>query len=266
MDQTVNCNDGNACTVDSCDPSTGCVHTPADCGTSSDACITISCDPSKGCVHTPVSCDDGLLCTVDSCDPSSGCVYTPMNCDDRNACTSDSCNATLGCVHTPITCNDNNLCTLDSCDPLVGCVFTPITCNDNNACTIDSCDPTIGCTTQPVNCDDGDHCTTDTCDPSKGCVHTWVCGNVTDCSEFVDVEVEIPLADMCGECQAPSSGSDGDCATTMLVNVRIPAHQFCTAECDAEASCADEYTELKVRIPVEDVFGSDYCLPTINAT
>src|SRR3954468_5817448 len=42
------CDDGNACTID-------------------------SCDASGACHHGPVSCDDGNACTVDLCDPRSGC-------------------------------------------------------------------------------------------------------------------------------------------------------------------------------------------------
>ena len=63
------CDDGNACTDDSCDPATGL------------------------CVNTPnIDCDDGDACTDDSCDPATGlCVNTPnYDCDDGDACTDDS--------------------------------------------------------------------------------------------------------------------------------------------------------------------------------
>ena len=45
-----NCNDGDACTDDACDPLTG------------------------ECSHIATDCDDGNPCTTDSCDPTSGCV------------------------------------------------------------------------------------------------------------------------------------------------------------------------------------------------
>jgi hypothetical protein len=73
----LNCDDDNACTADSCDPATGCVHTPISCD-DGNVCTTDSCDPATGCVHTPISCDAGDVCTADSCDPASGCVHTPI--------------------------------------------------------------------------------------------------------------------------------------------------------------------------------------------
>jgi hypothetical protein len=49
----VSCDDGNACTVD-------------------------SCDPQSGCQTAPLSCDDGDVCTQDACDPATGCTTTPL--------------------------------------------------------------------------------------------------------------------------------------------------------------------------------------------
>src|SRR5574337_942440 len=49
--QIINCDDGNACTVD-------------------------GCDQVLGCVYTPTSCDDGVACTADTCDPVTGCQQT----------------------------------------------------------------------------------------------------------------------------------------------------------------------------------------------
>ena len=46
------CDDGNACTTDSCD--------------------------NGACRHTPVNCDDGNVCTDDSCDSHTGCKHTPV--------------------------------------------------------------------------------------------------------------------------------------------------------------------------------------------
>ena len=71
------CDDGDACTLDTCDRSTG------------------------RCAHAPVACDDGNDCTTDACDPAAGCTHanvgeaTPCNtapggergfCDGRGAC------------------------------------------------------------------------------------------------------------------------------------------------------------------------------------
>ncbi|HEX6274369.1 MAG TPA: hypothetical protein VFZ53_15110 [Polyangiaceae bacterium] len=64
--------DGNACTVDSCDPRRGVLHetTAVD---DFDACTHDSCDPVTGHIaHVSVVIDDGDDCTVDSCDPRRG--------------------------------------------------------------------------------------------------------------------------------------------------------------------------------------------------
>src|SRR6059036_1770992 len=65
------CDDGNICTLDTCDPT------------------TFLCTFS-----TPPDCDDHNVCTTDTCTgPNPGdCAHsTPPNCDDGNLCTSDVC-------------------------------------------------------------------------------------------------------------------------------------------------------------------------------
>jgi hypothetical protein len=124
----LNCGDGLGCTVDGCDPVSGCFHTPDD-----------------------SACDDGVSCTDDSCDSASGCVHLSddQTCDDGVECTQDRCDASLDCVHTPdhTECDDDVACTEDSCDPLLGCANAPNdnACDDNNECTEDICDPNDGC-------------------------------------------------------------------------------------------------------------------------
>jgi hypothetical protein len=99
------CNDGNDCTVDTCDPTDG------------------------NCEHMLIACDDGDPCTHDACDPADGeCRYTPVACDDDNACTVDACDPGDGsCEHTPAVCDDTNVCTRDQCNPADGmCEYPPI--------------------------------------------------------------------------------------------------------------------------------------------
>jgi hypothetical protein len=71
------CDDGNACTIDACDPTIGCTHTQLICD-DSNACTKDTCDPVLGCVFTPINCDDGDPNTIDTCDPTKGCVNTPI--------------------------------------------------------------------------------------------------------------------------------------------------------------------------------------------
>ena len=92
----VDCDDGNVCTDDSCNPSSGCVHVPnhAFCR-GGGACGGIGACAAGVCRSDPdQSCDDGNPCTSDSCDPDVGCRYgySPGACDDGDACTfGDAC-------------------------------------------------------------------------------------------------------------------------------------------------------------------------------
>lgn len=83
FERRITCDDGNACTADSCDPELGCRF-----------------------VDISAACDDGDGCTDDSCDPESGCVHVenvaPCGsesafCDDCNLNhIRDACDITLG--------------------------------------------------------------------------------------------------------------------------------------------------------------------------
>ncbi len=64
--------DGNACTVDSCDTVRGPLHQAIDID-DGDSCTLDACDPRTGKVsHEPIDIDDGDDCTFDSCDPKAG--------------------------------------------------------------------------------------------------------------------------------------------------------------------------------------------------
>src|SRR4029453_10512974 len=75
----LNCNDGNRCTADSCNPTTGCHNVVQGDGTS---CSDLNvCNGAETCLAgaclagTPVSCNDSSFCTIDLCNPSSGCFH-----------------------------------------------------------------------------------------------------------------------------------------------------------------------------------------------
>jgi len=95
------CDDGNACTTDTCAAPAGCTHTPVVCA-NADWCDGVeTCDPALGCQPgLPPDCDDGVACTVDNCDDvADACTHTPEAdaCDDSDPCTADTCHAQLGC-------------------------------------------------------------------------------------------------------------------------------------------------------------------------
>lgn len=185
--EDVDCNDGNPCTEDWCDPFSGCSYvnlwaTTCDDGnacTSGDRCIEGEC---RG---TSKICEDGNPCTMGVCDPATGGCSTlnlPSSCNDGNPCTEmDSC-ADGVCQGTPVDCFDGNPCTQDGCELETGCRNVPVEgeCDDGNLCTeSDEC-ANGHCTGVPLSCDDENPCTDDTCEPEIGCLHSF---NVSPCND-----------------------------------------------------------------------------------
>lgn len=142
------CDDGNACTTDTCDAVSGkCTFTAlangADCDSDDESCTPEVCE-AGACVKTTLPddelCDpDAEACTEDVCKagvcshvagPTCTCT-SAASCDDNNPCTTDAC-TTGTCTYTNAAgaCNDNNACTnADTC--------TAGTCGGTNACYAD---------------------------------------------------------------------------------------------------------------------------------
>jgi photosystem II stability/assembly factor-like uncharacterized protein len=187
------CDDGNPCTVDTCNAATGmCTSTQAPDG---QACedgnpCTVGSTCVNGACGVAVNCNDGNPCTTDSCNAATGgCVNSPVACDDGNPCTTDSCTAASGhCVFTPTVgapCNTGDLCTNGGIcsttpgNPTPSCVGSP-KCDDGNSCTADHCNPATGaCSNPPILCDDGNPCTADSCQGGT-CVSVAVSGACDD--------------------------------------------------------------------------------------
>ena len=201
----INCNDGNPCTDDTCEPQTGCSHVAnanlcndGDVCTTADQCVAgecvggpplvctdenacnglETCDPDTGCMAgQSLQCDDGDFCNgVEGCDPATGCTSGEgLVCDDGNPCTSDTCDPAVACLHAPAAgpCNDGDLCTSGDQCAEGKCAPGPATqCDDGNLCTTDTCEAALGCVfyTNDVPCDDSDLCTTGDHCHLGGCV------------------------------------------------------------------------------------------------
>ncbi len=174
------CDDGLACTQDSCsivdgcgtckhDAAAGCCTSDQQCDDSKPigntpanpkaVCTTDTCVNST-CQHLAVaqcclddtdaltSCDDSNSCTQDYCTnnqcrhtaPKGGCCMTLGDCDDGDKCTTDTCSASGG---KSGTCGHAKVAVCSSCT--AAAVFAGTACNDNNACTTDSCDASGAC-------------------------------------------------------------------------------------------------------------------------
>ncbi|MCS6798083.1 MAG: hypothetical protein NZ898_06090 [Myxococcota bacterium] len=156
----VDCNDGNVCTDDFCDPATG-------------RCSSV---PNAD------SCDDGNRCTVMDVCVDGECTGRPMPCDDGNPCTDDDCNPTTGmCRHRANTssCDDGDPCTLgERCSSGTCGGGSMRDCSDGIACTRDFCYFGV-CMNVPDHerCRDGNSCTDDLCMLPRGCVYVFVCAD-----------------------------------------------------------------------------------------
>lgn len=173
---TALCEDGNACTLNDQCSGGACQGGPAPDCDDGNPCTDDSCNPATGCVHTNNTgpCSDGNACTTnDQCGGGSCHGGSPLNCDDGNVCTNDSCNPSSGCVRTNNTnsCSDGNACTTNDRCGSGQCVSgAPVVCTPSDQCHVAGvCAPATGLCSNPAKangtaCSDGSTCTvTDTC-------------------------------------------------------------------------------------------------------
>lgn len=196
-EENSNCDDGLFCNgTETCspggegaDPETGCVDGTAVTCNDGFACTDDTCDEdTDACAYQANSslCDDDVACTQDSCDPESGsansdgCVFETDDsyCDTEYCIVGSYCDRTFGCVEGDTrNCSDGNSCTIDSCD------------EDINSCVADARD-NDGDGYAPVTYH-GTHCAGGTdCDDTDENVHpgaTEYCNDVDDdCDGHVD--------------------------------------------------------------------------------
>ena len=270
-----NCNDGLPCTLDLCDPESGCFHENAqgDCDdgnpcTTGDSCLDGVCQ-----AELLVDCDDGNACTKDQCLMDGQCANSPVAgaCSDGDPCTvNDWCDAGQCVSGQTMVCNDGNPCTADSCGVDGNCLFVEadLPCDDGNNCTSgDHCDSGQCVYDSLKDCDDNNVCTTDSCDPAGGCVYSM---NEAPCED----EDVCTIGDHCHLGQCISSGAlgceDGNPCTDDSCNPLVgcaflPNEQPCDdgnecskadvcsagvcspgvpEECDDEDPCTDDYCDF----------------------
>jgi hypothetical protein len=220
------CNDGNACTADSCDlaaktcqhsPIAGCCLADAGCADDGDVCTTHTCDLAlhtcrttavAGCCNTSADCGDGDACTADTCSAGhachhaavAGCCHADGDCQDGLGCTTDACVANL-CQATAIAgcctpgADPATLAAQCGADPDGASPCQAWTCPASAQCTL-AVNPT--CCNTGADCQDGDGCTADAC-VSHLCKHTLVaegcCDADSDCSEADGSSCTAPKCD-----------------------------------------------------------------------
>jgi RHS repeat-associated protein len=198
-------NDGNPCTIDSCNAAGQPVHTPVPAGTGcpdGDACNGAeACTATGACQQgTPPVVDDGNPCTHDACNPTTGVSHTPVaagtSCADQNQCNgAETCDGSGRCgAGTAVVCTASDAChDAGTCEPTTGVCSNPSkpdgsTCNDANHCNgVETCQAGTCVAGTPPTTDDGNPCTSDGCDPISGTTHAPVamgtsCADTNPCN------------------------------------------------------------------------------------
>lgn len=150
----VNCDDGVACTLDSCsEASDGCEHAANDtvCDNGFFCDGTETCDPLAGCeAGSTAACDDGIACTTDTCDETADrCSHETDDdaCDNGRFCDGvETCSAAIGCDggEAPPCEADGFDCSIETCDEETGeCIsdFSRCVCGDREIIFPEECEP-----------------------------------------------------------------------------------------------------------------------------
>ena len=241
------CSDGRYCNgTETCDAALGCLPgTAIDCNDGV-ACTVDSCNEALDtCNHLADNglCDNGLWCDgEETCHRTNGCLAgTPQTCDDGVACTADSCNETeKGCDNQPndAYCADGLFCNgHERCDAVLGCrADSTFTCEDDVACTVDSCDEGSDVCLHTANdalCNDGNPCTSpDTCNAVSGCAHETL-PDATEC----DLDPTRPEVCRDGFCTF-GCNNDPDCDDGISCTIDVCQEGFCSHQI-SDALCDD---------------------------
>ena len=185
------CDDGNDCTLDTCQGGEGCQYEQLDGGEclDGDACTIGDHCEAGDCVGQPISCDDGDVCTDDLCDGLGGCAaeYNSAPCDDQDPCTVNDtcdqgectgfavdcdCNVDTDCLpledgdlcNGTLVCDTTKLPFLCQTDPETVAACPAPEAGPDAICLQPACDPSTGeCSLVPDHegfaCEDGDLCT-----------------------------------------------------------------------------------------------------------
>ena len=238
----VNCDDGVACTTDSCNPADGtCSNTPDNsaCADDGNECTAAACT-GNGCVQNNVP--SGTACTGGACDGNGTCVPTNLcptgACDDGIGCTADTCNPTDGsCTNTPDdgACpSDGNECTTESCDPVNGCGSSNVA--NGTACTGGTCQAG---TCQAPSCGSGPAPAPVSVQACLYCPNVPIIGNVA-----VPATVTVtPQSEVC-------AGSNVDVNVAASTSLTIPLDAMATVNTGTASYTATGATPASFDIPV----------------
>jgi hypothetical protein len=228
------CDDGKACTQDSCAGVDGCKYKLLDgepCDADGSVCTEGDACQAGGCLAgVKKDCDDKNPCTTDSCDIAKGCTQVADDgkpCEDDNPCTlGDVCQTGQCEPGAPKVCATPDGCTTAKCSLQSGtCKYgeapakTP--CDDGLPCTAQDACSGGSCQGQPKVCDDANPCTEDYCDSKQGCA--------------VKPQGALPCDDG-NACTGPDLCEAGGCSGKSKA---CDDNNLCTADsCDPSSGCS----------------------------
>ena len=242
--------DGNLCTVDSCNAATGvAAHTPKGCDDGfkcskeqDGACVPI------GMCTSNADCNYGVSCTDDTCNPESWKCQHSDTCLAGEKFCSPGANKCVEPNPCPSTCPWGHLCNLSTgeCEQVVSCGGDD-ECDDDKPCTVDLCG-VDGICNFVTTCGDGEACTEDGCeDIVKECLDTPVFDPTCEmvyCDHKVGEWVSVPVVSckggVCveGKCLIQQCFDAVDCPVNPCASKTI-----CTSDWKCEyffGKCSDD--------------------------
>lgn len=227
---SLECDDGDSCTSDSCDPVSGCVNAQkddgADCDDGLPCTINDKCTPGQVegemVCEGQTNCPNADTCLVGTCDSDSKeCEFEFRGenapCDDGDGCTvNDRCIwDEKGCYGDPKPCPTGNPCTASAC--VAGECGAPVKVDDGTPCASDVCKVDMTCVSGVCQggtaavCDDGKACTDDFC--AGGCQAVFDATN--SCSDglkctYDDHCVNSDTCQGIAYCNQPNPTCDGE--------------------------------------------------------
>ena len=252
------CDDGNACTVDTMTGSAAncnaaCSHQQITQCTDGDGCCPAGCNANTDS-DCSASCGNGVVEGNETCDPPSSC---PQDCDDGNACTVDTmtgsasnCNA--ACSHQQITqCTDGDGCCPAGCNANTDSDCSA-SCGNGVVEGNETCDPPSSC---PQDCDDGNACTVDT-----------MTGSASNCNAACSHQQITQCTDGDGCCPAGCDATvDSDCPPMVQITSPTDGDYFNTGavvEVSVYALAGAGKTISTVELYMDDVkVGEDTSAP-----
>jgi hypothetical protein len=233
------CNDGDPCTVDYCDPILGI------------------------CVHEPI----WLPLTAQPAAPGPCYMYVGYIVSVNNIVVEQTVDAEVDLLAPTILLQVNAGSVLEDgvlCEYSVTHVWEAPVCDDMDPCTNDYCDPVTGECVHEAMCDDGDPCTLDFCDAEGVCIHVplftpalTVPPSPDPCYEYIGVDVvvnfvyseeystvplsyiENPHPDEIVSIESETIVEDG-----VVVCDYIVSHVWAPKDCDDGDPCTNDYCDL----------------------